>query len=53
MLMDKIRTSHEKLHCSDIVGEYLERTIMTIKYNYPNIKVPNLMQLYYGFMQCL
>ena len=38
MLMDKIRTSHEKLHCSDIVGEYLERTIMTIKYNYPNKK---------------
>lgn len=39
MIMDTFpANSHEKLFCMNIVGEYLERTIMTIKYNYPNIK---------------
>ncbi|MCY8149946.1 hypothetical protein, partial [Bacillus paralicheniformis] len=39
MLMDKFQDNiHEKIFCLNIVGEYLERTIMTIKYNYPNIK---------------
>lgn len=37
-LMERFKKSDEKIFCSEIVGEYLERTIMTIKYNYPNIK---------------
>ncbi|WP_342441998.1 ATP-binding protein [Lysinibacillus sp. FSL K6-0057] len=39
MLMDeRAKNQYEKLYCLNIIGESLERTIMTIKYKYPNIK---------------